>query len=180
MRKGLRSLFKSGSVNAGRKRFRLNARLMTIPQWMSLHYALAGFVFINAEPVPTATALDELTDGVLNPLVLGIIFIVIAIMLYVDKHITPRKFYLYMGAWIIYVVSANAVAVRHFFTHDLDSSAYMVAMAYTFEIVVILIAFSVYRSVHEVSEAIADKEAFWLKRRELSKTDLKEYKDQAK
>lgn len=148
-------------------------RILSIPGWLAVHYAIAALIMWFATPTPTAHQLSEWTDGLINQRVFALAFFVTFWLICFDKHITARHFLTYLSVWFFYVVMTIITAFNSVLSGHALPGIYLAILAYAGEMVFLLLSYSVYGSVVEISTFLADKEPLW--RRLLSKTDLKHY-----
>lgn len=128
-----------------------------------------------AAPSPTVLEMERLTDGMISHSLLGVIFLIFAVLLALDYTATPRRFLFYLIPWLVYVLGAMLLAIERLFTGHDTPGIYLANLAYIGEIVFMLLAYSIYGTVAQVSEYIAEHEPYW--KTLLSKTDLKRYED---
>lgn len=150
-------------------------RFFSIPSWLAIHYAIAALIMWFAAPTPTANQFSEWTDGLINHRVFALVFFVAFWLICFDRHITARHFLAYLSVWFFYVIMTIITALNSILSGHAVPGIYLAILAYTGEMVFLLLSYSVYGSVVEISEFLANREPFW--RRLLSYTDLKDYDD---
>lgn len=128
-----------------------------------------------AAPSPTVLEMERLTSNMINHTLLGFLFIIFAALLALDYTATPRRFLFYLTPWLAYVLAVMLLAVDRLLTGHNTPGIYLANLAYIGEIVFMLLAYSVYGTVAQVSEYIATHEPYW--KSLLSKTDLGRYED---
>lgn len=146
-------------------------RVITIPIWMAIHYAIAAFIMFFAVPSPTVAEIERVSNGVITHSTFGMVFLISALVMAFDTNITPRKFRMYLLAWLAYVIATGVYAFRALITNQDVPGIYLAFLTYAGEMVFMLISYSTLHSVWNVSQRLANMEPLW--RKLLSKTDLK-------
>lgn len=146
-------------------------RVLDITTWTALHYAVASFIMFRADPSPVASAIEDASHNVITHDIFGMVFAISAIALLLDTRITPRKFRLYLIAWLFYVVAAVTVAFRALISGESIPGIYLATLAYLGELVYMLLSYSVLSSAWNVAGYIVDREPLWM--RMLNMTDVK-------
>jgi hypothetical protein len=146
-------------------------RLLSIPHWMAIHYALAAFIMFFAAPSSVVIEIQRASGGFMQAGIWGFLFAFCAIILAIDGYMPPQKFRLYLLAWMAYLTATVTIAFRTLITDQSIPGIYLAALGYSGEMIFMLISYSTLHSVWTVAEKLADMEPFY--RRLLSKTDLK-------
>lgn len=150
-------------------------RILSIPRWLALHYVIAAFIMVRAAPSPTVLEIEAKTNGIVTHFRIGIVFVIYAVILLLDRVVTPRKLLLYISGWGLYVNAAMLIAMEHFISGEEIPGLYLATVAYVFGIIFLLIAYSSYQETWTVADYIASVEPLW--KSLLSKTDLRHYND---
>lgn len=93
-------------------------RLVTIPHWMAIHYALAAFIMVFAAPSQIVLEIEKASGGIMTNGVWGGLFAFCALMLLIDNYMPPYKFRLYLLAWLTYLIAVVTIAFRTLITDE--------------------------------------------------------------